>query len=193
MVVAWYKTVIAKQWATTFGLPTPKVKRLSIFNTQMSLKIPTNINLMRHLSPTKTYFWYIFILLYKKPTIKRYVWPPNLRYQNTDNLSAPVKSLNGYQNLGGSNHFIKYFFQQLTYFNFKPHRRVVKLQKHKILFRFWDSMYLQSLWPTRLINNYKFPFIYLKFYFFSRYLQITRLQVTSLLFLNSFQLKTTSL
>jgi hypothetical protein len=185
----WYQSLIAKHWVTSFGLTRFEFNMLALFNARLNLRLLTNISLSRHLEPTKTYFWYSFLLLYKKPVMKKYVWPPNLRYQDLDGLEIPIKSINNYQKFDYAKYFFQYFFQYLNYFNFKPHYRVLKLQKHKIVFKIWDSIYLLETWPKKIINNYKFPFIYLKFYFFVKFLYLTRFQVAALLFLNTFQNK----
>jgi hypothetical protein len=191
-VVDWYKDIVAKQWVTSFGLGNCTLNKLTLFNTQLTLRVPTNIGLARHLDPTKTYFWYAFLMLYKKPVMKKFNWPANLQYQDLENLEIPIRSVNNYQKLGYAKYFFQYFFQHLHYFNFKPHRRTFKLQKYKVVFKAWDSIYLLDVWSDRIIYNYKFPFIYLKFYFFVKLLSLTRIQASTLLFLNSFQNKVVS-
>jgi len=187
-MLAWYTQLSVNQLFSSVAMKNYQIDKSVVFKTKFDLKIPINVSQKKHYSPTKTYFWYLFLILYKKPFAKKFKWPAKLVYQYSKEDASPIKSLHSYSNRRAY-HFVKYFFHQLNYLNFKPRRRVLKFQKNKMLINVWDSSYVPSFDKTKIIQNYTFPFIYLKVLAVNFFRSLSRHQVCSLVFLNIFQPK----
>jgi len=191
MLLSWYKNLNITNYTLSGSINNRRTMSIALFNPKLFFKIPNKTTQQKQFFQTKTYFWYLFLLLYKKPLVKKFKWSWNLKHEEL--LSKETIMTTGtavYKHRPHDNHVFQNFFQKLKYVNFKPKKKILNFQKDKILFKIWDSPYTPSILDkTKLIDTYNFPFIYLKYYIFNKVCYLIRRQLLCLFFINAFQIK----
>lgn len=182
-MIQWYKELMYSTYPLSVGFKPRSINHIAVFNNVTRVYVPVYTSEEEHINPTKTYFWYLFALAYRRPILKKFYWPKNKKDEMADVLAT--QRLINYYAEKNTNHFLNFFLTELNFGNYKPDSKVLFFRKNKILFRFKDAPHVPIFFHTKLISNYIYPEICLRVEFPSPRAMCLSFPLTTLAFFNS--------